>query len=474
VRCHDHKFDAIGQQDYYGLAGMFRSTKTTFKTQHGIWSNVNRMPLPELAEDRAAASEHEKRLVGWRQEKQKLAADLKTLGDKPDADNKKRRAELAAQIKTLDDRIAHGEYFHAGKPQALAVTDVAQPADMRLTIRGNPYAMGDTMPRGFVRVAMWGPQPPIPARQSGRLQLADWIADARNPLTARIAVNRVWQKLFGEGLVRSVDYFGTRGERPSHPELLDYLADRFVKEGWSQKKLIRLLALSRAYRLSSGQAPADSENNTSQSVGKHSLDPENRLLWRMNRQRLDAESIRDAMLVASGRLAAPSGGPGLPLEFPENITGLPLKEKQDVHPQFSLKKERECQAVERTLYLPVVRTGTQPGTARLRDVFDFPQPAQFTSKRSETTVPTQSLYLLNADLIRERGEDLAKSLLAIKEDDAARLARLWLRVLNRPITAAEREDALTFLQASKAAGETPAWTELARALFGTNEFLLRF
>ena len=203
-------------------------------------------------------------------------------------------------------------------------------------------------------------------------------------------------------------------------------------------------------------------------------DPENKLLTRMNRQRLDAESIRDAMLVASGRLAAPSGGPGLPLEFPENISGLPLKEKQDGHPQFSLKKERESQAVERTLYLPVVRTGTQPGTARLRDVFDFPQPAQFTSKRSETTVPTQSLYLLNADLIRERGEDLAKTLLAIQEDAAARLARLWLRVLNRPITAAEREDALTFLQASKAAGESQAWTELARALFGTNEFLLRF
>jgi hypothetical protein len=233
-----------------------------------------------------------------------------------------------------------------------------------------------------------------------------------------------------------------------------------MKEGWSQKKLIRMLALSRTYRLASGNPP--------------SKDPENKLLTRMNRQRLDAESIRDAMLVASGRLAAPSGGPGLPLEFPENITGLPLKEKQDGHPQFSLKKERESQAVERTLYLPVVRTGTQPGTARLRDVFDFPQPAQFTSKRSETTVPTQSLYLLNADLIRERGEDLAKALLAIQEDDSARLARLWLRVLNRPITAAEREDALTFLQASKAAGETPAWTELARALFGTNEFLLRF
>ena len=473
VRCHDHKFDAIGQQDYYALAGMFRSTKTTFKTRHGIWSNIQRVPLPELEEDREIARNHEQKLAGWRKEKQKLEAESKALGDKPNAAGKKRLDELKKEITALELRIGHGEYFHPGKPQAIAVQDAEKPADMRVTIRGNPYALGDTIPRGLVRVAMWGPQPKIPAGQSGRLQLANWIADARNPLTARIAVNRVWQKLFGEGLVRSVDYFGTRGDTPSHPELLDHLAHRFMKEGWSQKKLIRMLTLSRTYRLASGNGDLQSLT----AVGnRRSLeaDPENKLLTRMNRQRLDAESIRDAMLVASGRLAPPVGGPGLPLEFPENISGLPLKEKQDGHPQFSLKKERESQAVERTLYLPVVRTGTQPGTARLRDVFDFPQPAQFTSKRSETTVPTQSLYLLNADLIRERGEDLAKTLIAIKEDDAARLARLWLRVLSRPIAAAEREDALAFLQASKAAGETQAWTELARALFGTNEFLLRF
>jgi hypothetical protein len=461
VRCHDHKFDAIGQQDYYALAGMFRSTKTTFKTRHGIWSNVNRVALPELEEDRAVAAKHEQKLADWRKEKATLEADLKALGDKADTEGKKRREELTAQIKTLELRIAHGEYFHPGKPQALAVEDVAQPADMRLTLRGNPYALGDTMPRGLVRVAMWAPQPQIPAGQSGRRELAEWIADARHPLTARVAVNRIWQKLFGEGLVRSVDYFGIRGDTPSHPELLDHLAHRFMRDGWSQKRLIRTLALSRTYRLTSG------------SGAEAASDPENKLLSHMNRQRLDAESIRDAMLVASGRLAAPAGGPGLPLEFTENISGLPLTEKGG-HPQFAIKKERESQAFERTLYLPVVRTGTQPGTARLRDVFDFPQPAHFTGKRNETTVPTQSLYLLNADLIRQRGEDLAKALLATQGSDADRIGRLWLRVLNRPVTAAEQEDSLAFLQASRAAGEKHAWTELARTLFGTNEFLLRF
>ena len=461
VRCHDHKFDAIGQQDYYALAGMFRSTKTTFKTRHGIWSNVNRVALPELEEDRAIAAKHEQKLADWRKERAMLEADLKAVVDKADKEGKKRREELETQIKAIDLRIAHGEYFHPGKPQALAVEDVAQPADMRLTIRGNPYALGNTMPRGLMRVAMWAPQPEIPAGQSGRRELAEWIADPRHPLTARVAVNRLWQKLFGEGLVRSVDYFGTRGDTPSHPELLDHLAHRFMRDGWSQKRLIRTLALSRTYRLSS-------ESGT-----QASSDPENKLLSRMNHQRLDAESIRDAMLVASGRLTAPSGGPGLPLEFPENISGLPLTEKGN-HPQFALKKERESQAFERTLYLPVVRTGTQPGTARLRDVFDFPQPAQFTGKRTETTVPTQSLYLLNADLVRQRGEDLATTLLAIPGNDADRIARLWLRVLNRPVTTAEREDALAFLQASRPAGEEHAWTELARTLLGTNEFLLRF
>lgn len=461
VRCHDHKFDAIGQQDYYALAGMFRSTKTTFKTRHGIWSNVHRVPLPEVDEDRQRAAQHEAKLALWRQERESLLAEAKALGEQADATSKKRRDELTAQITALELRIAHGEYFHPGQPQALAVQDVESPADMRVTIRGNPHALGDTVPRGLVRVAMWEPQPEIPAGKSGRLQLAEWIADKRNPLTARVAVNRVWQKLFGEGLVRSVDYFGTRGDTPSHPELLDHLAQRFMHEGWSQKQLIRSLVLSRTYRLSSADSAATTK------------DRENKLLARMNRQRLDAESIRDAMLVASGTLAAPSGGPGLPLEFPENVSGLPIKGKADVHPQFAIKTERASQSFERTLYLPVVRTGTQPGTARLRDVFDFPQPAQFTGKRSETTVPTQALYLLNADHIRQRGEELAKLLLATNDSDAKRVERLWLRVLSRPVTAEEQQDALEFLQATQAGGATQAWVELARALFGTNEFLLR-
>ena len=468
VRCHDHKFDPIGLQDYYGLAGMFRSTKTTIKTRHGIWSNVHRVALPELEEDRRAGAEHDRKLAQWRTEKVDAESGLKRLGDSTEPEHKKQRDELNAKIKNLDLQIGHGEYFHPGKPHALAVQDAESPTDMRITIRGNPYALGESVPRGLIRVASWQPQPKIPANQSGRLELAHWIADHRNPLTARVAVNRIWQKLFGEGLVRSVDYFGARGETPSHPELLDHLALQFTQNNWSHKHIIRTLALSHTYRLSSEQTAASSPNPSPDP------DPHNRLLRRMNRQRLDAESIRDAVLVASGRIAAPAGGPGLPLEFAENISGLPLKEKQDVHPQFNLKKERESQAFERTLYLPVVRTGTQPGTARLRDVFDFPQPAQLTSKRSETTVPTQSLYLLNADVLRERAQDLAKELIISSSTDPSRLTNLWARTLNRDITPPEQHDAIAFLTTSRDHGELHAWTELTRALFGTNEFLLRF
>jgi hypothetical protein len=334
---------------------------------------------------------------------------------------------------------------------------------MRITIRGNPYALGDTVKRGVLRVASWNEQPVIPPDQSGRLQLANWIADARNPLTARIVVNRLWQKLFGEGIVRSVDYFGTRGEAPTHPELLDHLASRFMHNGWSQKQIIRELVLSHSYRMSSASNDFAMKR-----------DPDNRLLWRMNRQRLDAESIRDAMLVVSKTLSSAASGPALPLEYPENVSGLPLGK---AHPAFTLTKDRPSHDYERTIYLPVVRTGTQPGSARLRDVFDFPQPAQIAGRRAETAVPTQSLFLLNGDMLRARATELIKDIVSTTPDAAARIGQLWLRVLSRPVTVEERDDALAFLSAlraqNKPEAELGAWTELARSLFASNEFLLR-
>ncbi|MBB5035280.1 PSD1 and planctomycete cytochrome C domain-containing protein [Prosthecobacter vanneervenii] len=468
VRCHDHKFDPISQADYYAIAGMLRSTDATYKTDNGVWSSVNKTELPETAAEKA---EREVRLVAndtrireWEteleladREKTALQGQIAKAAKDAKPALEKKRDEAAARIKTLNSRIEHAKFFAPVAPKAFAVHDREKPADMRITIRGNPYALGDSVKRGALRVASWADFPAIPAGQSGRLQLADWVADARNPLTARVTVNRIWQKLFGEGLVRSVDYFGVRGEPPTHPELLDYLAERFMKNGWSQKQLIRELVLSRAYRMSSA--------NNATAAAK---DPDNRLLWRMNRQRLDAEAIRDSMLAISGGLASSVGGPALPLEFPENVTSLSPKAVNP--PAFAFKKMRPVHDFERTIYLPVIRTAAQPGSAKLRDVFDFTQPAQIAGRRAETAVPTQALFLLNSDLVRARATETARRLAAEESNVGARLEALWLRVLSRPISSAEREDALRFLESMPA---DKSWVELCHALLSSNEFLLR-
>ena len=447
VRCHDHKFDPIGLEDYYAMAGFFRGTSSTLKIPNGIWSSIKTAELPETEPQKKTretlAIVHAGRLEELR----------KQLAQEPKGSEKAK--QIAAEIE-------HAEYFVPKVPQAYAVHDEKQPGDMRITIRGNPHALGAIVPRGVMRVSAWDENPTVPAGQSGRLQFADWLADERHPLTARVTVNRIWQKLFGEGIVRSVDYFGTRGERPSHPELLDYLATRFMREGWSQKRLIRLLVLSRTYGLSS--------------VGAAPLDPDNRLLSRQNRTRLDAEALRDAMLAASGELALSNGGPALPLEYRENTSS--LKPQAVNPPAFALRKFRPQQEFERTVYLPVIRSA-QPSPARLRDVFDFTQPAQMAGKRSQTVVPTQALFLLNNDLVRKRATALANNLAVAVPAKAARLEELWLRVLNRPITSEERKEAIVFLERlgplfeSNANAETEAWVELCHSLLASNEFIHR-
>ncbi|MFO0950157.1 MAG: DUF1553 domain-containing protein, partial [Isosphaeraceae bacterium] len=302
----------------------------------------------------------------------------------------------------------------------------------------------------------------------GRRQLADWIVSPENPLTARVQVNRVWQKLFGEGIVRSVDYFGLPGERPTHPELLDHLARRFVAGGWSQRRLIRDLVLSRAYRQDSR---ADSKTLAA--------DPDNRLVGRMNRRRLDAEALRDALLAVSGRLIESRGGPSLPLEYRENTGNL---EKGAVNPpSFRLGRFRPEQEFVRTVYLPVVRSAPQAGPGELRNVFDFTQPAEFAGQRAVTTVPTQALFLMNAQFMKERSADLARRVVTGPAGDRTRLEALWLRVFNRPVTESEAAEASRFLTearaefaaAKDAEAETHAWADLCHSLLASNEFLMR-
>ena len=475
ARCHDHKFDPIPQSDYYALAGIFKSTHSTHKIPYGIWSGINTVELPETSAQvtlrKGREAEHQRKLERLRQEHRETLGRQQTLtaqmskASPGSADLKPQIDELAAKSRRLASELEHAEFFQPNSPRAFGVRDGEQTGDMRICIRGNPYALGPSVPRGFLRVASWGPSPPIPAGQSGRLQLADWLTDPRHPLTARVAVNRIWQKLFGEGLVRSVDYFGIRGEKPSHPELLDHLATRFMREGWSQKKLIRALVLSRTYRMSS--------KGSAESLVK---DPENRLLSRMNRQRLDAEAIRDGLLVVSGELKGCDGGPGLPLEYLENTGG--LKQSGVNPPNFRLSRFRPEQEFQRSVYLPVIRS-SQPAPTRLRDVFDFTQPAQMAGRRPQTVVPTQALFLLNNGMVRSRAEGLAKSILSSPGETHDRLDALWLRVFNRPILAPERDEAAAFLERTRGDGGGSAaipqasWVELAHALIESNEFLFR-
>jgi hypothetical protein len=324
------------------------------------------------------------------------------------------------------------------------------------------------MPRGAIRVVSRDKFPTIPNGQSGRLQLADWLADAGNPLTARVAVNRIWQKLFGEGIVSSVDYFGTRGETPSHPELLDHLASRFMNQGWSQKRLMRDLVLSHAYRM------ASSNNQESMKI-----DPENKLIWRMNRQRLDAEAIRDGLLQLSGELIQSEGGPALVLEEPENCGSLSLKGVNP--PNYTHRKPRPSEEFQRTIYLPVMRTnfGTHD---RIRSYFDFVNPAQIAGQRNQTVVPTQSLFVMNNDLFQKRARLIATRVIAESPDTEARLNYLWLTVFNRPITNSEYLEATEFLGRLPSSVNTKdskaldlvLWRELCHSLLASNEFIFRF
>ncbi|MFZ4764832.1 MAG: DUF1549 domain-containing protein, partial [Roseimicrobium sp.] len=202
ARCHDHKFDPIGLEDYYGIAGALHSSPSSHKMPDmGVWSTLNSTILPEtpaqLAARKKVEAETQQRIVSLKEEQKKLTEEKATL----DQANTKRRDELDAKLKKLAGDILHAEFFQDKTPRAFAMSDGPQPADMPIYVRGNPYAPSTVVPRGAVRVASWEKFPTIPAGQSGRLQLADWLADKRHPLTARVTVNRIWQKLFGTGIV---------------------------------------------------------------------------------------------------------------------------------------------------------------------------------------------------------------------------------------------------------------------------------
>jgi len=456
ARCHDHKFDPIPNADYYALAGVFASTRTLdgIKENNPLVSGWMLRPLGAEGEKlRTAQLAHQTKLEAIGEALRKARADLLGYSGRPEAPEAGPR--IAAARKSVEELEALEKKLGAEAPPSpalvMAVKDEDSPADVPISIRGNPHAPGPRVPRGFVRVASAGAVPVIPADRSGRLELAEWLTGREQPLTARVFVNRVWLHLFGEGLVRSVDDFGAQGERPTHPELLDDLAVRFMEDGWSVKRLVRALVLSRTYQLAvAGDAAAQR------------IDPENRLWWRGNCRRLDAEVLRDAMLCTSGRLERGMGGSAVASlgEFATNNGG-----------KGGIATD---QNVRRSVYLPVIRNDLPP----LFEVFDFADPDVSTGKRNATMVPTQALYLMNSPFVMDQARHAAGRLLTEADSDGARLTLLYRRALGRLPAPAERETALAFLRQQRQSPgtgrnggvELRAWAAVCQAVFGCADF----
>ena len=369
--------------------------------------------------------------------------------------------ELQKSLQNVVSQIAQLESQDAPK-HALAVRDVETPTNVSIYRGGDFQNPGEVVPRGFLSAIPVSKNHAIPSTVSGRLQLAQWLTDSQNPLTSRVLVNRIWHHVFGQGLVRTVDYFGVHGETPSHPQLLDFLAVRMRDDDkWSLKKTVRRMVLSRTYRMASKHNQRAAES-----------DPDDRLMWRMPRRRLSAESIRDAMLAASGQLDPARGGPALGLELQGNIRGA----GGNVNPPTWGGKIPNYIQNRRTIYLPF-RRKRPTGQLEILSIFDFPHPNDITGARANTTVATQALFLLNAPFVKQQATVLAARLLQdTSVTEAQRINTLYLLTLSRPAAPDETDTALTFLDRclKELNGDrVAAWTQLCHAVLGSNGFLFR-
>ena len=352
----------------------------------------------------------------------------------------------------LAKRAEHMAHAPA-RETAYGVTEGAV-ANVRMHLRGDPEKPGDEVPRRWLEIL--GGQEVPPNSGSGRLQLAQWLTDPSNPLTARVMVNRIWQNHFGKGLVQTPNDFGTRGQKPTHPELLDWLANRFMESGWSIKSMHRLILLSAAYRQSSG---------TMLSAGHAkalAVDPNNHLYWRFERQRLSAEELRDSLLVAGQQLDPSPGGPHL---IPPTNTW-----SFSQHVPFAGVAESN----KRSIYLMTLRNRRHA----FLGLFDGADPNATTPQRQVTTVPTQSLYFMNDEFFHTQAANVAQRLLS-QPDETARVNELFRIVLQRSPNSSEMETAQRFLreyqlavaESSESDQSLAVWSALSRLLLSSNEFL---
>ncbi|HVS37731.1 MAG TPA: PSD1 and planctomycete cytochrome C domain-containing protein [Gemmataceae bacterium] len=422
ARCHDHKFDPITSQDYYALAGVFRSTKY--------------VETPLAPTDVVQKYTQAQEQIKQQETKVKdfLDAQAKKLGENAKKVEAKLPDDAKNELAALRTDLDQLKKSAPPKPPFVHTLEDGPGEDMHIYLHGNPNNEGPVVERRFLRILSEG-EPKRFTHGSGRLELAQAIVNPKNPLTARVIVNRIWQWHFGVGIVSTPSNFGKLGQPPTHPELLDHLATRFLAEGWSIKKLHREIMLSATYQLSSMNDDADRK-----------IDPADTYYWRMNRRRLDVESWRDALLSAGGDLDPAIGGPSMDLNNPTNH--------------------------RRTLYGAVSRHDLN----NLLRLFDFPDPNITAEKRLVTTVPLQQLFVLNSDFIAEQARGLVKQL-AGEKDDAAKIRMAFVRLYGRPATEHEVTMGLDFLAAPDTAGgpneakpKLSRWEQYAQLLLATNEF----
>lgn len=427
ARCHDHKFDPITSADYYAMAGVFASCR--------------QIERPTIAEELYAPVREAHKTV---EQIEKQIAALKKKKPAPEdqiAELQDRISKVKASTPHYDvpmaSALSEESMFvvRAGKtPQDGTKLDYrAEPRDLPLFIRGNPNRPGPIVPRRFLTV-LSSDYPNAPAtftQGSGRFELARAITTDAAPLAARVIVNRIWAAHFGRGLVTTPSNFGTQGDRPSHPELLDYLAKEFISGGWSLKNLHRAILNSSTWQQTSQVADAQ----------QLQVDAENRWLARMNRRRLMFEEWRDTILFATGQLDQTMGGPANDLDKPDNV--------------------------RRTLY----------GTVHRRDmsttltIHDFPDPTQHSPKRSQTTTPLQGLFALNSSFLLQQAEAFVGRLEQIDETSDGQVAAAYRLLFGRVPTAEETQLANEFLSAADDAELRTRWIQIAQVLLASNELL---
>lgn len=428
ARCHDHKFDPIPTDDYYALAGIFLSTDTFYGTHQSLGNRrgsdliaINDPTEPIDADLRLTSFERrrlEATLSRAKARHDDLLSEFAALRRDPESSGTSDRIAARRQFLALRNQIAITEeklesYDSFGIPEqfAMGVQNARRAVDTFVLVRGEIDKRGEQVPRGFVEVLSDGPAERIDRRTSGRIELADWLTNEENRLTSRVIVNRIWHHLMGSGIVATVDNFGMNGQRPSHPELLDYLAVEFQQEGWSIKRMIRKITLSRTYRMSSDY-----------DATSFAVDPENRWLWRMSKRRLDAECIRDSMLQASGQLDLDPPLASAVATLGDGYVGRTIRESQ-------LTVDRPM----RSVYLPVIRDLVPDALG----LFDFSEPSLVSGARDATNVPTQALYMMNNEFVAEQSDQLARRVLQQSPDHYSRIENAYLLTLCRRPTRQE-------------------------------------